>query len=137
MRPDDWPEQLSRFVASWAARPFAYGHTDCVTFAAAWLQRMGYTEPLKGLPEWDSALSAARAFRALGGFDSAIESRMAALGCPRIPITFAMRGDIVLVKASERTRALGVCDGRTVAVLIPGGMKSIPLMGNAVAAWKI
>lgn len=137
MRPIDWPEQLSKHVAAWATRPFAYGETDCVTFAAAWLERMGYADPLDGIPKWNSALGAARAFGALGGFDAAIEARMAALGCPRIPITFAMRGDIVLVKASARTRALGICDGRDVAVLAPSGMKMVPLIANAVAAWKL
>jgi len=75
-RPENWPELLDRHLNEWAYVCFEYGTADCVSFVSAWMKRIGYVEPLEGIPKWSTALGAARAFQSLGGFETAIDGRM-------------------------------------------------------------
>jgi len=136
-RPENWPELLDRHLNEWAYVCFEYGTADCVSFVSAWMKRIGYVEPLEGIPKWSTALGAARAFQSLGGFETAIDGRMIELGCSRVAVGLAKRGDVVLVRATTRTRAVGICNGSTVSVLTPNGLTNITLIQNAMIAWSI
>jgi hypothetical protein len=93
---------------------------------------------LTGLPKWESALGAARAFTALGGFEHSVQAQMAALECPEIPLTFAMRGDLAIVRIDAERLALAIVNGRGAAVRCENlGVSEIPYLANAVRAWKV
>lgn len=137
-RPQDWPARLQSYVAERSERPraFAWGSNDCVHFAAGWLVRLGYPDPLAGFSAWTSPLGAARVIRAAGGFGPAVAERMADLGCPVIPPLTAGRGDLVLLQIDARRQALGVVIGATAATSGPMGVSFFPLMNRAVCAWR-
>lgn len=137
-RPEDWPDRITAHLTYWRTQPFSWGRGDCVYFASSWLTQLGYREPLAGLPSWSSPLSAARVFTKLGGFEHAVQAQMAALECPEIPLMYAMRGDLAIVWIDDRKQALGIVNGRGVAVRFSeGGVIEIPYLKNAVRAWKV
>lgn len=137
-RPQDWPTRLHAYIADHSEHPraFAWGSHDCGHFAAGWLVRLGYPDPLTGFPTWASAFGAARVMRDRGGFYPTVAERMADLGCPVIPPLTAGRGDLVLLQIDAQRQALGVViDARAVA---PGpmGITFFPLLNRAVCAWR-
>lgn len=137
-RPENWPDLLANHLQSWRWKEFTWGQTDCVHFCADWLAVIGYSNPLAGLPKWESALGAARMFTALGGFEHSVQAQMAALECPEIPLTFAMRGDLAIVRIDAERLALAIVNGRGAAVRCENlGVSEIPYLANAVKAWKV
>ena len=137
-RRDNWPELLDAHLREWRSRPFAYGDNDCVSFAAAWLERLGYEFPLAGLGTWDSALSAARVYHALGGFEHAVAAQLHALGCDRIAPALAMRGDLVVVPAGAKERPLlAIVNGRFAEAHSDNGAVQVPFIETALSAWRI
>lgn len=137
-RPENWPDLLAKHLAEWLPKPFVWGESDCVHFGAAWLASLGYRDPLAGLPAWDSPLSAARVFNKLCGFDHAVQAQMAALECPEIPLMYAMRGDLAVVWIDAHRQALGIVNGKGIAVRYSeAGVIELPYMKNAVRAWKV
>lgn len=137
-RPEHWPDLLAKHLNDWCEKPFVWGESDCVHFGAAWLRAIGHTDPLAGLPPWDSPLSAARVFEKLGGFEHAVQAQLAVLECPEIPLMYAMRGDLAVVWIDERRQALGIVNGRGVAVrYAEAGVVELPYAKNAVRAWKV
>jgi len=137
-RPENWPDLLANHLQSWRWKEFTWGQTDCVHFTAEWLSIMGHAKPLAGLPEWSSALSAARVFNGLGGFEHAVQAQMAALELPEIPLAFAMRGDLAIVRIDSDRLALAIVNGRGAAVRCEHlGVSEIPYLANAVRAWKV
>ena len=137
-RPENWPDLLDTHLTYWRAQPFEWGKSDCVHFAASWLTQLGYRQPLAGLPKWDSPLSAARVFGKMGGFEHAVQAQMAALECPEIPKLYAMRGDLALVWIDDRRQALGIVNGRGVALRFEGdGVVEVPYLQNVVRAWRL
>lgn len=136
MRPHDWEIRLVRYLADAETRPFAWGHHDCVHFAAGWLRALGYPDPLEPFAPWRSPLGAARAIHAAGGFGPAVSERIAALGCAVIPPLTAQRGDVVLLQIDARRQALGVVFGTHAAAPGPSSLQSFPLLNRAVSAWR-
>lgn len=117
--------------------PFSYGDRDCVRFAAAWIERLGYADPLAGLPTWSSPISAARTWKALGGFEHGINAQLCALGCRRVAPAQAMRGDLVLVSNGARGRqVLAIADGVDAVAHGDRCNVRIPLLKFAVTAWR-
>lgn len=137
-RPENWPDLLDAHLTHWRAQPFEWGKSDCAHFAASWMAAIGYSQPLLGLPKWDSPLSAARVFSPLGGFEHAVQAQMAGLGCPEIPNLYAMRGDVAIVWIDHRRQALGIVNGRGVAVRFSeGGVIEVPYLQNVIRAWRL
>lgn len=137
-RPDNWPELLDAHLREWSAYPFDYGHHDCVTFSATWLERLGYDQPLAGLPRWTCIKDAVRVWRALGGFQHAVQAQLNALGCERVPPAKAGRGDIVLVPAaSKRRELLAIVTGREAAAHGGSGIVSVAFHESAMCAWRL
>lgn len=137
-RPENWPELLDAHLRYWASQPFVWGKTDCVTFAAAWLTQLRYPPVFPEGINWDSPLSAYREFHSRGGFVSAIGARLDELGCDRIPLVRAQRGDLVVVRIDDRRLALGIANGKGVAVPTRDlGVSELPLIKRGVDAWAV
>ncbi|EIP96880.1 hypothetical protein OpiT1DRAFT_01307 [Opitutaceae bacterium TAV1] len=135
-RPEDWPKRLHEYLAEASRLSFAWGRHDCVHLAARWLERIGYAEPLAGLPSWKSELSAWRAMRARGGFEQAVADHVARLGCSAVPPLAGQRGDIALVAIPQgRKQALGIIDGVGVACAAPVGLGRVPVTA-ILRAWR-
>lgn len=137
-RPANWPELLAAHFAEWSLYPFSYGSHDCVHFAAAWLRRLGYADPLAGLHAWASPLSAARVWKSLGGFEHGIGAQLGALGCQQIAPAKAMRGDLVLVRNGPHGRqVLAIADGADAVAHGDKCSVQIPVLKFAVTAWRV
>ena len=137
-RPDNWPALLEAHLSEWDSKPFSYGDADCVSFAAAWLSRLGYADPLAGLGKWDNAKEAARIYQALGGFAHAVAAQLHALGCDRIAPALAMRGDLVVVPAGAKERPLlAIVNGRFAEAHSDNGAVQVPFIETALSAWRI
>ena len=137
-RRDNWPALLEAHLREWDSKPFAYGDADCVSFAASWLSRLGYADPLAGLGKWDNAKEAARIYQALGGFAHAVAAQLHALGCDRIAPALAMRGDLVVVPAGAKERPLlAIVNGRFAEAHSDNGAVQVPFIETALSAWRI
>ena len=137
-RRDNWPALLEAHLSEWDSKPFAYGDADCVSFAASWLSRLGYADPLAGLGKWDNAKEAARIYQALGGFAHAVAAQLHALGCDRIAPALAMRGDLVVVPAGAKERPLlAIVNGRFAEAHSDNGAVQVPFIETALSAWRI
>ena len=137
-RRDNWPALLEAHLSEWDSKPFSYGDADCVSFAASWLSRLGYADPLAGLGKWDNAKEAARIYQALGGFAHAVAAQLHALGCDRIAPALAMRGDLVVVPAGAKERPLlAIVNGRFAEAHSDNGAVQVPFIETALSAWRI
>jgi hypothetical protein len=134
---------LQDYLAQAASRPFAWGCSDCVAFAAGWLRLVRPDAPPLPVFERSNALQAAREIRrAAGGSGSLLEAVCSVLGEPVAPL-LAHIGDLVLLPTPrERARlaqgrasrclghTLGICAGSAIAVLAPHGIM------YTAAAWR-
>lgn len=131
MRLPDWQLRLSEFGKARASMPFAWGSNDCCSFAAAAVEAITGSNPMRSVVPYSSEIGALRRISEAGGM-AALASQY--LGEPR-PSLMAGVGDVVLVVNEER-EMLGVCNG--VNVMAPGEHGMVALnMNAAIAAWKI
>lgn len=135
LRRSDWPLLLEVFVERHRDTPFAWGHHDCVTFAIGWLETvredLAPRDDLAPRLAYDTAHEAARAL----GAQPLAEAVEAWGELARIGVTFAQRGDLVLLDIGGR-QTLGVCVGDTAAGPSTHGIEFAP-MTAAVAAWRV
>lgn len=125
--------QLTYYLAEVQAKPFDWAAWNCCHFAAGWVRRFTGFDPMAGLPTMDSRLSAHRVIASLGGsLRRAWSSRLHAADL--LP-SLARPGDVVLV-AVDGVDAVGLCAGRTAAVLTERGVAHVP-MTEAAAAWRL
>jgi hypothetical protein len=82
---------LPEYIAANLEREFAWGSFDCCTFAGTWVQLATGIDHLAGLPPWRSQIGAARALKAAGGLEAAIDRAL-----NRIHPHMAKDGDIAL-----------------------------------------
>jgi hypothetical protein len=112
---------LADYLAAAADRPFEWGTNDCVVFAADAVRAQTGADPLKGLPNWRSKVGAARALKALGGLEAAVDGVLT----PVAP-ALARRGDISLVRQADQSLALMVVEGETLAGPGANGVRRAP-----------
>ncbi len=129
-RVEHWPEALAEYLDSRRDVPFAWGESDCATFAA------GAVEALTGhameVPRVESAQDYARFILDSGALREHVGDH---LGDPLPSPAFAQRGDVVLMLLDGR-ETLGVCIGDGIAGPGPAGLVVVPLSA-ATAAWRI
>ena len=126
--------QLGDYLAQVGARPFDWAGWNCCHFAAGWVQRLTGRDVMEGLPPMHSRLTAHRLIGQLGG--SLQEAWTRQLGRQPVHATLAQVGDVVLVQLDD-VQAVGLCAGRTVAVLTEhDGVAHVP-MRLATAAWWV
>jgi hypothetical protein len=132
----DWPHRLGVFVSSRLQEPFAWGANDCVSFAAAAVQRMTGANPLEDVQPWASARQAYRELRARGGIVAIVE----ATGLEQVPALMAQRGDVVLLRPPSRAGSvrgtLGICLGDVVAAPAAQGLVMAGL-SEGHKAWRV
>ena len=120
---------LSGYLA--ACPPFDWSARNCAQFAAGWVQQIERRDV--GAPSVLDLADSRRVLRQLGGsLRAAVTAELA-----RQPVapSMARAGDVVLVER-DGGQTLGICAGRTAAVLTASGVAHIP-MQEALAAWHI
>jgi hypothetical protein len=124
---------LEAYLAEVRDKPFDWSRWNCCTFVAGWVQRMTGTRVMMGLPKTPSRMSAHRLIVEIGGNLRGVWS----LWMHRDPIlpTLAQTGDIVCIMENG-TQAVGVCCGRTAAVLTEDGVHHVS-MEHATCAWRV
>lgn len=120
---------LSGYLA--ACPPFDWQRMNCAQFAAAWVHQRERVELF--VPGVSGKVESLRVLRRLGG--SLRAAVTAQLARDPVPPSMARAGDVVLVER-DGGQTLGICAGRTAAVLTAAGVAHIP-MQEALAAWHI
>lgn len=145
------PEVIVRMEAAQAAvdrfnaKPFKFGHADCIQLGAFVVKRMGYPNPLKGTRPYAGEIGALRAFREaakrLGVESGGIAELLDAMTLERIEVASALPGDLLGFPADEGGPwgiALGVHvgNGRALA-FTPEGIGSVGEATAANIAWRV
>jgi hypothetical protein len=131
-RVSNWPSYFDAAVENLRA-PFTWGKNDCCIGACNVLCAITGDDPGADLRDtYDSALSAARILKKMGGVEAITESRCLARGWIGIDPLSARRGDLVLID-TEQGAAVGICIGSR--VLFAGGEER-PLK-TARRAWRV
>ena len=120
---------LSGYLAS--CPPFDWQRMNCAQFAAAWVYQRERVELF--VPGVAGKVESLRVLRRLGG--SLRAAVTAQLAREPVPPAMARPGDVALVER-DGGQTLGICAGRTCAVLTAAGVTHIP-MQEALAAWHI
>lgn len=120
---------LSGYLA--ACPPFDWQRMNCAQFAAGWVYQRERVELF--VPGVAGRAESLRVLRRLGG--SLCAAVTAQLAREPVPPSMALPGDLVLVER-DGGQTLGICVGRTAAVLTAAGVAHIT-MQEALAAWHI
>ena len=124
---------LALYLADVQVRPFDWATWNCCHFAATWVRLLTGRDVMAGLPPMHSRLTAHRLIGQLGG--SLRDAWTRQLGPEPVLPTLAHPGDVVLVQA-DGVEAVGICCGRTAAVLTEAGVAHVQ-MADATAAWRL
>lgn len=132
-RLPDWDARLMRFLAARTGTSFAWGASDCATFAADAVRAMTGWDPIATIRgRWTSARGAARVARRGGGLEAWCTELFGAPGDPR----WAQRGDVVLLDTAGGP-ALGiVAGGGLIAAQGGDGVVWVPVSA-ARATWPV
>ena len=133
MRRDDWVARLYEAIEAAGKRPFDYTTENCGLFAAQCIDAIVIdshrAEELR--THMGSITELAHWLNDSGGIDAAVTER---LGEP-VPWGWARRGDVCLMPTQDGP-GLGVCVGRVVIMMSPGGVAHQPL-DKALRAWRV
>lgn len=137
-RVSNWPELLIAFIELKRNCSFKWGENDCCMFGCDWLTIVTGIDPdseyqLRG--KYNSALSAFRILKKLGGVESIVESWSRAHGWERTSLLHAQRGDLVIFQ-TKNGGAVGVCNGETSIFAGPNGLSFIKTSQCSVV-WHI
>lgn len=128
---------LAKYLSQCHDRRFCWRSWNCVHFTGGWVELAEGTPLLASYEQaTETALSAARYARSLGGLQAAFTK---ALSREPLPPLAANIGDIVLIEEWRCGSAgtLGICNGVSAITLHPiQGFSSAP-MGAASCIWKI
>lgn len=120
---------LSGYLA--ACPPFDWSARNCAQFAAAWVKQIERRDV--GAPGVADLAESRRVLHRMGGsLQAAVTAELAR---EPVPAAMARPGDVVLVER-DGGQTLGICAGRTAAVLTAAGVAHLP-MQQALAAWHI
>lgn len=134
-RYPDWPERLSRYLASVKARPFVWGEHDCCLFAAdALLAMTGIDTAARWRNRYSTSIGAGRVLK-LEGFDSLEAAITDAIGQSEPNLMLASRGDVALVRNAGNPAA-GIVFGR--GVYVPGESGLLCLSRDTIIhLWRV
>ena len=127
---------LDRYLRSWRHRPFVWGETDCVRFAAGWVALVTGRDPVAATAgRYGGCREALRLMVAATGTADLIAATSVILG-PPLPLPLMARlGDVVAI-ATPAGPALGLCAGDAIAAPGPAGLVCRPLT-SIIASWRI
>lgn len=123
----DWRQRLDAVLRD--SRAFAWGDSDCCTFAARCVCAMTGANYAASYHRHDE-FHAGRIVRSYGGVDGIATKHLG----PSKGALFALPGDVVLVEAPRQM--LGICVVHRVAVQGGAGVEYVPLSA-ALAAWSV
>lgn len=132
-RTPGWEMRFAETFEAWRRRPFAWGETDCLLWAAAAVQSIAgrdFAAPFAG--RYQTALGARRK---LGCSVEAMLDRHA----PRRPIGFARRGDLALIEDAGPFGGWAAVvgpEGRFAWAPARDGLSPIPL-AECSAVWGV
>ena len=128
--------RLGAFLRGWDGQAFAYGQTDCLQYAGAWIEAVTGVNP--ALPfadrytnEWEAAKVLKTEFGATGG-----DGVEAALNRFCVSVDHAMTGDFVLAEGIDGSPAAGIVNGHLITAQGQCGLVSTPLLGPE-PGWRI
>jgi hypothetical protein len=124
---------LDAYLAEVQGRRFDWHSWNCCHFAAEWVRRASGLQPMAGLPATDNARAALRLRTRMGA--SLADAVTLQLGLAPFAAELAQVGDVVAVRDGT-AQAVGICAGRTAAVLRVDGLAHVP-MSAAVLAWRV
>lgn len=137
IRLPDWPERLDEYLTAAEKRPFSWADFNCVLFAAEGVAAMtgvDLSAPYRGPKSMRGWLGFVR--RHAGDVEGLVTKM---LGPPLPSIKRAMRGDVVLMPAKVigcDMDALGLCLGKSVAILTTDGLAAAPMKLSG-KAWRV
>jgi len=140
-RLPDWQARLSEYLTSCARTPFRYGHLDCGLFVANAIEAMTGIDVAHSLRnQYQNRTEAFAAIKTLCGRASmeAVADHLAEqFGIEEIPISFAQRGDAVVLRNGRRS-SLGIVAMHGTEILTPykDGILRLPL-STATKAYRI
>lgn len=121
--------RLAAYLAT--CQPFDWAARNCCQFAAGWVQRMEGRAP--AIPSVRDLAHSRRVLADMGG--TLLAAVTAELARQPVAPAAARPGDVVLLQRVDG-QTLGICAGRTAAVLTTDGVAHIPMQA-ATAAWHI
>ena len=135
-RYEDWPSRLSVYLRECQKKTFKWGAFDCATFSLGAIKAMTGLEVVGKDMTWTSAAEAGRIMK--GDLQETARRIAKEVGFSSVAVLKAQRGDAVLVQfPQDALLALGICVGKTVAVVsAEKGLTFYP-MEYAKEAWSI
>jgi hypothetical protein len=125
--------ELDAYLTEAQGRAFDWSTWNCCHLAAGWVRRMSGRDVMADVPVTTTKRAAHREIQRRGGTLRAVWERW--LGAEAIAPDLAQVGDIVGLTDAD-AQAVGVCCGRTVAVLTQAGVCHVP-MTRAACAWRL
>ncbi len=140
VRYEDWPTRLAKFTELIRDIPFTWGQWDCCLTACSAMKAITGVDPAASMRgKYKTPLGAARVLRkfAGGGVEEAAERVAMELGAREIPVSYAQRGDFVVLN-TEVGDSLGTVDlsGHNILVTSADGAVFLPL-SLARRAWRV
>jgi len=134
-RVDNWVSKLCDAVDAARGKEFQYGEHDCALFVADLIQVMtGEDLAAEFRGQYSDRKSALKALKKIGAGDLR-ETITAKLGDP-IPLSLAMRGDVVLAKADGGEEVVAMIIDYQAVAAATGGYQRLS-QKDWVTAWKV
>lgn len=142
-RREGWERRLADFVVSAQRRVFQWGEFDCCSMPCEAALEIGGVDPWSHFRgRYKSDRGAAAIILRAGGFVKLIEKIMSDVSAPEVAVSFARRGDILLVTDTEIVEPgfdamLAVCLGHDMGfVTRDRGFCLLPVT-RAARAWGV
>ena len=140
-RFQDWPSRLNEFFRISVDREFKWGEHDCCLFACDAILALTGVDPgkeFRGIYTTEAGAFRLMKKKCGGGLKEMATKVAAVVGLEEIPLKFAQRGDVALIK-TETGYSLGVVglNGQHVMALSPVGISWIPLLSHGMKAWRV
>jgi hypothetical protein len=140
-RRPDWQARLDSFLREHQQHPFAYGSWDCCLWVCRAISVMTDIDPARSFRNHynsrDEALSLIEAATGTTSVRAIVERVTAELWMPEVPVLFAQRGDVLLLKrARDYSLGLVAMNGREAIVARARGLCCVPL-SRALRAWRV
>lgn len=99
MRPENWPERLSAYIAQASEQGFEWGTNDCLMFAANWMMELCGADPASELRgKYDDEASALRTLKETGAesYEALCHSLIEGMGYSSAGPLALHRGDLCI-----------------------------------------
>lgn len=124
-------------IAKFGGKPFAWGSVDCAKMVAFHLKQFGVKVRLSKAGQYKTAKGAIGALKRLGY--ETLPGAMDGHGFDRIPVAFALAGDVVSFPSDHDIGALGIVVGNGNMLAFHEMHEGLVhmTMGEIDACWKV